>query len=279
MTADAISPPPVAPLTAARRQALLEALPAIVRRAGAEIMRVYESDFAVRGKADDSPVTEADERAERVILVHLAALAPDIPAVSEEACSKDGLPPPTARFWLVDPLDGTREFVKRNGEFTVNIALIENGAPVLGAVYIPALDDLYVGGAGLGAFREYARKDGGARHAIHARRAPAEGLIALASASHGDEAALEAFLARDGRKVAGIQRCGSSLKLCRIAAGEGDLYPRLGRTMEWDIAAGHAVLAAAGGHVRTISGMESGGAELGYGKPGYENPHFVADGL
>jgi len=273
MTADALPPPRVAPLTAARRQALLEALPAIVRRAGTEIMRVYESDFAVRGKADDSPVTEADERAERVILVHLAALAPDIPAVSEEACSKDGLPPPTARFWLVDPLDGTREFVKRNGEFTVNIALIENGAPVLGAVYIPALDDLYVGGSGLGAFREYARKDSGARHAIHARRAPAEGLIALASASHGDEAALEAFLARDGRKVAGIQRCGSSLKLCRIAAGEADLYPRLGRTMEWDIAAGDAVLRAAGGIVNTVAGPV-----LQYGKPGFDNPHFAAWG-
>ncbi|HXC38899.1 MAG TPA: 3'(2'),5'-bisphosphate nucleotidase CysQ [Burkholderiales bacterium] len=278
MTADAILPlAPVTPLEAERRQALLEALLGVARRAGTEIMRVYESDFAVRGKADDSPVTEADERAERVILAHLAALAPDIPAVSEEACSKDGLPPPTARFWLVDPLDGTREFVKRNGEFTVNIALIENGAPVLGVVYIPALDDLYFGGEGLGAYREngreYPLKDGGARHAIHARRPPAEGLIALASASHGDEAALQAFLAKDGRKVAGIQRCGSSLKLCRIAAGEADLYPRLGRTMEWDIAAGHAVLRAAGGRVRTLDG-----SELGYGKPGYENPHFVASG-
>jgi 3'(2'), 5'-bisphosphate nucleotidase len=252
---------------------LFAALPAIARRAGEAIMEVYRSDFEVRGKADDSPVTEADERAERVILAELAALAPDIPAVSEEACAKSGLPAATACFWLVDPLDGTREFVKRNGEFTVNIALIEDGVPVLGVVFIPALDDLFIGGQGVGAFQE----KGGARRGIHARSVPPEGLTVFASASHGDEAALQDFLSRDGRKVAGIARCGSSLKLCRIAAGEGDLYPRLGRTMEWDIAAGHAVLRAAGGRVRVLDEGKPGN-DLAYGKPGYENPHFVASG-
>src|SRR5690606_8097654 len=170
-------------------------------------------------------------------------------------------------FWLVDPLDGTREFIGRNGEFTVNIALVEAGRAVLGVVLAPAIDRLFAGAAGLGAFVDEA----GARRPIACRPPPAQGLTVVASRSHGDPAALDAFL--PGRKVAEIRSAGSSLKLCLVAAGEADLYPRLGRTMEWDIAAGHAILAAAGGRIEDLHGRP-----LGYGKPGFENPHFVAMG-
>ena len=157
--------------------------------------------------------------------------------------------------------------MNRNGEFTVNVALIEDGAPVLGAVLAPALGRLFLGAAGIGAFLE----EDGKRRPIHCRKPPAAGLTVVASRSHGDAAALDAFLA--GRRVAALANTGSSLKLCLIAAGEADLYPRLGRTMEWDTAAGHAVLAAAGGSVRTLAGEP-----LHYGKTGLENPHFVASG-
>jgi 3'(2'), 5'-bisphosphate nucleotidase len=246
----------------------LEAIVDIARRAGEEILAVYATDFAVRGKADDSPVTEADERAERLIVPALRALAPDIPVVAEEAVAAGQVPVIGERFWLVDPLDGTKEFIGRNGEFTVNIALIEHGAPVLGVVGAPALGRVYAGAAGEGAWVE----DAQGRRAIRCRPVPAEGLTVVASRSHGDAAALEAFLA--GRRVASLATAGSSLKLCLLAAGEADLYPRLGRTMEWDIAAGHAVLAAAGGRVTTLQGEP-----LRYGKSGFENPHFAAWGL
>jgi len=245
----------------------LDELATIARRAGDEILAVYATDFTVRGKADASPVTEADERAERLIVPALQALAPDIPVVAEEAVAAGQVPAIGARFWLVDPLDGTKEFVSRNGEFTVNIALVVDGAPVLGVVLAPALGRLFAGAAGVGAWVE----DAAGRRPIRCRRPPAEGLTVVASRSHGDAAALDAFLA--GRKVASLASAGSSLKLCLVAAGEADLYPRLGRTMEWDIAAGHAVLAAAGGAVRTLDG-----APLRYGKPGFENPHFAAWG-
>jgi 3'(2'), 5'-bisphosphate nucleotidase len=168
-------------------------------------------------------------------------------------------------FWLVDPLDGTKEFISRNGEFTVNVALVHRGEPVLGAVFAPALGRMFAGVAGQGAWLE----DAQGRRAIHCRQVPEAGLTVVASRSHGDAAALDAFLA--GRKVAALANAGSSLKLCLVAAGEADLYPRLGRTMEWDIAAGHAVLAAAGGAVRTLDG-----SPLRYGKPGFDNPHFAA---
>ena len=261
----------------ARLESLFDALPDIARRAGDAIMEIYRSDFAVRGKADDSPVTAADERAEELILADLAKLAPDIATVSEEAAARHGAPVLDAAasrlFWLIDPLDGTREFVQRNGEFTVNIALIEGNFPLLGVVYAPAIDNggdaMYVGAAGLGAFAG----EGQLRRPISVRPVPAAGLTVLASRSHGDEAALQAFLAQRGEQVAAIERSGSSLKLCLLAAGRADLYPRIGRTMEWDIAAGHAVLRAAGGSVATLDGRE-----LTYGKPGFENPHFVARG-
>jgi 3'(2'), 5'-bisphosphate nucleotidase len=237
-----------------------------VREAGRVIMEIYATDFAVRGKEDASPVTEADERAERVIVQRLQALTPEVPVVAEEAVAAGQVPQVGERFWLVDPLDGTKEFISRNGEFTVNVALIEHGAPVLGVVFAPALGRLFAGVLGAGAFVE----QDGQRRAIACRPVPAEGLTVVASRSHGDAAALDAFLA--GRTVARLANAGSSLKLCLVAAGEADLYPRLGRTMEWDIAAGHAVLRAAGGEVTRIDD----GQPLRYGKPGFENPHFVA---
>ena len=246
----------------------LPALEQIARDAGALILQVYASDFAVRGKADTSPVTEADERAERCIVQALQRLAPDIPVVAEEAAARGETPPTGWRFWLVDPLDGTREFVSRNGEFTVNIALVEYGAPVLGVVLEPVADRLYAGIVGQGAWVE----DAAGRRAIACRRPPPDGPVLACSRSHGDEVALDAWLA--GRPVSRRIAVGSSLKFGLLAAGQADLYPRFGRTMEWDTAAGHAVLRAAGGEVHTLAG-----APLRYGKPGFENPHFVAHGL
>jgi 3'(2'), 5'-bisphosphate nucleotidase len=249
-------------------ETLLAGVVAAAREAGAAILEVYATDFAVRGKDDASPVTIADEHAEALILLRLATLTPDVPVVAEESVAAGRVPSIDAgRFWLVDPLDGTKEFISRNGEFTVNIALIENGRPVLGVVFAPALDRLFAGVAGQGAWVEQA----GQRRPVACRVPPAEGLTVVASRSHGDAAALDAFLA--GRTVASLANAGSSLKLCLVAAGEADLYPRLGRTMEWDIAAGHAVLTAAGGDVRSLQGLP-----LSYGKPGFENPHFFAQG-
>jgi len=246
---------------------LLERVATIARAAGAEAMTVYASDFTVQDKDDKSPVTEADQRAEAVILAALAQLTPDIPIISEEEAAAGRIPQVDSCFWLVDPLDGTKEFIKRNGEFTINIALIEQGMPVLGVVYAPALERLFAGARGLGARIEEA--DG--VRAIACRRTPGAGLTVVGSRSHGDAEAMKTFLA--GRKVAEQKSAGSSLKFCLVAAGEADVYPRLGRTMEWDTAAGHAVLLAAGGQVSTLEGIE-----LRYGKPGLDNPHFVASG-
>jgi 3'(2'), 5'-bisphosphate nucleotidase len=240
---------------------LLHEIEAIARAAGELIMQVYGTDFAVRGKSDASPVTEADERAEALITPALLALRPAWPVVAEEASSTE------LCWWLVDPLDGTREFVSRNGEFTVNIALIENGVPVLGVVHIPVQDRLFVGALGQGAWVV----EQGHRRRIACRESPASGYTLACSRSHGDDAAMAAWL--NGRATAGRVNAGSSLKFGLIAAGVADLYPRFGRTMEWDTAAGHAVLLAAGGCVTDLAG-----APLQYGKPGFENPHFVAWG-
>ena len=247
---------------------LLEDVIGIARAAGEVVLAVYSSEFEVRGKGDASPVTEADVRAEALILQALAERTPDIPVISEEAASAGQLPDPGQRFWLVDPLDGTKEFINRNGEFIVNIALIDKGEPVLGVVLAPALDRLFAGARGCGAFIQEA----GQQRAIHCRAVSQEGLDVVSSRSHGDAEALDKFL--DGRKVQSLKSAGSSLKICLVAAGEADLYPRLGRTMEWDIAAGHAVLAAAGGQICTLPGDA-----LRYGKPGLDNPHFYARGL
>jgi 3'(2'), 5'-bisphosphate nucleotidase len=254
--------------TIPNRRELLEQVLPVTRAAGQAVLEVYATNFEVRGKSDTSPVTAADERAEAIILAALAKLTPSIPVVSEEAAAAGHAPAVAESFWLVDPLDGTKEFINRNGEFTVNIALIENGYPTLGVVLAPALSRLFAGARGIGAFIEENMQ----RRPIACRATPAAGLTVVASRSHGDAEALEKFLA--GRKVASQRNAGSSLKLCLVAAGECDVYPRLGRTMEWDIAAGDAVLRASGGMVKTLAGDP-----LVYGKPDFANPHFVAWGL
>jgi 3'(2'), 5'-bisphosphate nucleotidase len=248
-------------------QALLAAIRPIAEEAGRATLRFYGLTDST-AKADGSPVTAADQAAEDVILPALRALTPDIPVISEEEASK-GLSPDVVghRFWLVDPLDGTKEFISGNGEFTVNIALIDHGVPVLGVVVVPALGDIYAGAAPGSAVLE----DKTGERSIAVRAVPADGLTVVGSRSHGDAEAMEKFLG--GRKVAAFRAAGSSLKLCLIARGEADLYPRLGTTMEWDIAAGHAVLRAAGGRVETVEG-----SAFTYGKPDYRNPHFVAIG-
>ena len=248
---------------------LPERLLSLAERAGVEILDVYGRAFTVREKADESPVTEADERAEKLILAGLAELAPGVPVVAEESVAAGHLPDIHGRdFFLVDPLDGTREFVSRNGEFTVNIALVSGGLPVLGVVHLPALHASYWTDADGNAWRHLEDE---APERIRCRAAPADGLVVVASRSHRD-ARTDEFLA--AWPVAELISAGSSLKLCRVAEGTADMYPRIGRTMEWDIAAGHAVLAAAGGSVTTLDG-----APLTYGKPGLDNPHFVARGL
>lgn len=247
---------------------LLEAVIPIVRSAGQGIMEIYAGHIAVRHKADSSPVTEADERAEALILPALQKLDPAIPIVSEEQVSAGVIPRAGQRFWLVDPLDGTKEFINRNGEFTVNVALIEDGEPVLGVVMAPAIHRLFAGARGVGAFVE----EGDDRRFIRCRGIPDAGLTVVSSRSHGNAEALERFL--EGYKVASQTSAGSSLKLCRVAAGEADVYPRLGRTMEWDIAAGDAVLRAAGGRLLTHDARA-----MPYGKEGFLNPHFAAWGL
>ena len=249
-------------------KARLEHIVNVAREAGEAAMAVYRTDFPVRGKADASPVTEADERSEKVILRRLAELTPHIPVISEEQAAKGRIPMFDTQFWLVDPLDGTQEFVQRNGEFTINIALVTAGRPTLGVVLAPALERLFAAAEGQGARVE----DASGQRPITCRGVPTEGMTVVASRSHGDARSLHAFLA--GRKVAAQTSAGSSLKFCLVAAGEADLYPRLGRTMEWDTAAGHAVLRAAGGQVTTLEGKD-----LRYGKPGLFNPHFVASGL
>jgi 3'(2'), 5'-bisphosphate nucleotidase len=254
-------------------EALLAAVEAIAEQAGAVILRHYAGAVEARAKADASPVTAADEAAEAVIVPALEALTPGVPVVSEEAVAAGHTPAvhgaanPSGRFWLVDPLDGTKEFLSRNGEFTVNIALIEKDRPALGVVHIPALATTYGGIVGATA---HLRRDGSVRQ-ISARKRPPGGAIVLSSRSHGDAEALDAFLANE--PIGGHRVAGSALKFCLVAEGIADLYPRLGRTMEWDTAAGHAVVLAAGGCVTTLDG-----SDLAYGKPGFDNPHFVARG-
>ncbi|MEX2615056.1 MAG: 3'(2'),5'-bisphosphate nucleotidase CysQ [Alphaproteobacteria bacterium] len=248
---------------------LLPAIVAAAHDAGATIMAVYATDFSVDRKEDDSPVTEADTRAEAIIIPALQALTPEYPVVAEEAASRGEMPKiGDAPFWLVDPLDGTKEFLNRNGEFTVNIALVVNRVPVLGVIYAPALGVTYAGVVGVGATRT---ADGAAATPIAIRDVPDAGVTVLASRRHGDRDTLEAFL--KGRPLAGIRNAGSSLKFCLLAAGEADVYPRFGPTMEWDTAAGHAILLAAGGRVTTEDGEP-----LLYGKDPLLNPSFIAWG-
>lgn len=252
-------------MTEQSRARIVEVMLAAAREAGARIIDIYGAGFSASAKADGSPVTAADLAAEAVILARLGEAFPEIPVVSEENAASHALSAP-ARFLLVDPLDGTKEFVSRNGEFTVNIALIEHGVPVLGVVLAPAVGRLFWTEARGGAIEE----SGGTRRALAARKPPQEGLTAAVSRSHLD-AETTRFLAR--HRIAGEISAGSSLKFCLIAAGEADVYPRLGRTSEWDTAAGDAVLRAAGGRMETPDGEP-----FRYGKPGFKNGPYVAWG-
>lgn len=258
---------------------LAQALLRPVLDAGAVEMGYYHGGVAVESKADDSPVTAADREAEAILLAGLAAYAPGVPVIAEESVAEGRVPTIGRAFFLVDPLDGTREFINKRGEFTVNVALIVDGAPRFGIVYAPAINELYVT---LGAKRcgfariapdSPARTLADAGFSDVATREPAhDGIAAVASRSHltpETEVVLARFAVKDRRDA------GSSLKFCLLARGDADLYPRLGPTMEWDIAAGHAVLEAAGGGVVDLEGRP-----LRYGKTadGYKSRHFIAFG-
>ena len=250
---------------------LIAELVALTRRAGAAILDIYESDFEVRHKSDASPLTQADLAAHDVIAGALETLTPEIPLLSEES-----EPPPFRerqswqRYWLVDPLDGTREFVDRNGQFTVNIALIEDRQPRLGLVGVPTLGRVYVGLVAAG--RAECHEDGSVRQIAGRPMSADRPVTVVASRSHRNDR-LERYLESLAAVFPGIERqaVGSSLKLCMLAEGGADLYPRLGPTSEWDIAAAHAVLAAAGGAVRRLDGQP-----IAYNKREFLNPDFIA---
>jgi 3'(2'), 5'-bisphosphate nucleotidase len=263
-------------LSDAERDRLARAFANLATRAGAIAMDVLAApDISTRIKSDSSPVSEADEKIEAFLLAELALLLPGVPIIAEEAAAK-GAPPTLADvFLLVDPLDGTREFLARRGEFTVNIGLVAEGAPRAGAVFAPALGELWFAGAT--AFGAAAVPGGDAPppdrcRRLGVRKIPPQGPTALVSRSHLDEATRD-FLRRLG--VTDVRDAGSSVKFCRIAEGAADLYPRFGPTMEWDTAAGDAVLRAAGGAV-----IEPSGSPLRYGKVEtfYRNGPFLAAG-
>ncbi|WP_370450686.1 3'(2'),5'-bisphosphate nucleotidase CysQ [Palleronia sediminis] len=239
--------------------------------AGDAIMEIYGADdFEVKTKSDASPVTEADEAADALISAGLRAAFPDTPLVTEEQAASHGQD--VATFLIVDPLDGTKEFVKRRGDFTVNIAYVENGVPIRGVVYAPAKGRLFYTEADGRAVEEtgdLAKDAPGETRALTVATPDDGALRVVASKSHRD-AATDDYIGR--YNVADVKSAGSSLKFCLVATGEADFYPRLGRTMEWDTAAGHAVLAGAGGQVVRFDDH----APLAYGKPGFENPFFIA---
>ncbi len=253
---------------------LLEMMADIAVEAGRAAHEVYLGSFEVQRKADHSPVTQADHVAEAIILERLRRIAPGVPIVAEEEVAAGRLPAIGNEFFLVDPLDGTKEFIQRIGDFTVNIALIRAGDPVLGVVYAPVTSGLYMGDVVSGiALRSHQPTDSSQvapREQIRVRTPPVEGITVVISRSHSTPET-ESYLAR--YKVAERVSVGSSLKFCLVACGQADLYPRLGPTMEWDTAAGHAVLVAAGGSV-----LAPGGAPLTYGKPGLRNSFFIAGG-
>jgi 3'(2'), 5'-bisphosphate nucleotidase len=252
----------------ANREQLLEVARRAALAAGEAIMRVYATAFDVQQKTDNTPVTEADLASERIILAMLSEAFPDIPIASEELVEAEGLPPWAARFWAVDPLDGTKEFVARNGEFAVCIALIEDGVPALGVLHGPALGITYAANGPGTATRQ---RNGGAPEPIRARTPTSDGLVVIHSRSHENSRRLAEFL--PSYPVRERMKCGSALKFGVIASGEADFYPRFGTTMEWDTAAGQAILEAAGGRVETLAG-----APLTYGKPGLKNDGFLAWG-
>ncbi len=252
---------------------LLDAIAELARAAGEAIMPFFHADDVATTTKDDarrSQVTEADLAAEKIILDGLEKLTPDTPIVAEEEVAAGRTPDISGgRFWLVDPLDGTKEFLKKIPEFTVNIGLIEQGRPIMGVVYSPASGDMYAGRVGMGAWME---AKGAARRPIQVRAFPPEGIVVALSRTYGQATDVRRFLAR--YDVTRQVDAGSSIKFCLIASGEADVYPRYGGSMEWDTAAAHAVLAAAGGSVRQIDD----GPELAYGKREFRNSYFIAWG-
>ncbi len=248
---------------------ITEALLPAIYQAGVVIMEVFQrEEIAVKTKKNTSPVTEADERAEAVILAALTEIVPEIPVIAEEKAEAEGLPDGKYQeFFLVDPLDGTREFINKATSFTVNIALIQNGQPVFGIVYAPALDELFIG---LGVGKAFKISERGGEWVSISVRNASDKLALVASKSHRNPAT-ESYL--ENYPEAKIISIGSSMKFCLVAEGKADLYPRFGPTMEWDTAAGHAVLNAAGGSV-----FNPDGTPFRYNKPGFLNGFFIARG-
>lgn len=249
---------------------LARALVPVVREAGEIELKYFRAGTDVIDKADGSPVTLADQEAEKLISSRLKEIAPAIPMVGEEAVAAGSIPDiSSGEFWLVDPLDGTREFITGGGDFTVNIALMKDFKPVMGIVFAPVSDQLYFGADA----ESFMALKGGTLQKIRVRDVPQEGLTVVASKRHGDPERLADFL--KSKKVKELINFSSSLKFCALASGRADFYPRLGPTSEWDTAAGEAVLRAAGGQVTTIDG-----APMTYGKKDrkFLNPEFLAFG-
>jgi len=256
-------------MTLPDRGKIFSEINAIADLAGAEIMKFSRGDIQVRQKADKSPVTAADVAAEKIIIAGLQKLTPNIPVVAEEEAAKGKVIQVGDRpFWLVDPLDGTKEFIAHRDQFTVNIALIENLSPTMGVVLAPALQTSY---AADGRGTAVKRIGQNAPKSISARPIPEKEVIVTASRSHGDINKIRDLI--KDYAIANVVISGSSIKFCMVANGEADIYPRYGPTSEWDIAAGHAVLNAAGGSVKTLDGRE-----MRYGKAKFLNPEFVAYG-
>lgn len=250
--------------------ALLSLAADLARRAGSVILAVRQRGFETLRKKDASPVTEADHAAEALILEGLRGAAPHIPVIAEEEIEAGHVHETGREYWLVDPLDGTREFAALRDEFTVNIGLVRDGRPVLGVVGVPAYGELF--GGLVGPKPRAWKRNGAGERPIRARTPPADGVHVLASRQYAADPRLDRFL--QGRRVASVTNMGSALKIVRLAEGAGDLYPRFGRTMEWDTAAPQAVLEAAGGRLCAMDG-----SPLGYGKPDWENPPFVCHGV
>ena len=256
--------------------ALLQTMIDAALAAGDEIERIYAKGFEAQEKHDGSPVTEADQRAEQIILERLAKAYPDIPVLAEEEAAAGRIPDLGQKFFLVDPLDGTKGFVQRNGEFTVNIALVDAHESVVGVVYAPDHASLYFGERGAGAFRRIGRGTPPVEP-IKPRQRPEAGLSGIGSRNHAAPGTAERMQALG---VTDFVPAGSSLKFCLVAEGKADVYPRWGRTMEWDTGAGQAVLEAAGGRVLELDADDREIGPLRYGKKelDFANPHFIAWG-
>ncbi len=261
-------------------KAILPELIAIAKKAAEEILKVYEKDFSVEYKDDRSPLTEADRRSHRVILHGLGKITPDIPVLSEEGAGIDYSERSRwGYFWLVDPLDGTKEFIKRNGEFTVNIALIKNNKPLFGLILIPVKAVVYYGGPLIEGVYKYPVGSGiknsdylTAKYRIKPVRRENNSLTVVGSRSHGSEK-LKAFVEklRNSYSTVNFVSAGSALKFCLVAEGKAELYPRFGPTMEWDTGAGHAILLSAGSSVLRADTL----TELTYNKQSLRNPDFI----